>query len=447
MTHRTRKALFSFFVLLFIIITPLVCLYAAGYQLGTNFKIQKTGILVIKTEPKGAQVKLESDAPKNVINLFLKNDSFSTPSKIKNVYPGKYLINLSKDGYWPWTEKLEIYAGQSAYIENITLFKKNLPISLSTGRFLNLKQSPDKINLLAMSERKVSIINLNNFSVADFSASSTNLNDISEISWLLNNKNFIVGSSLFNLENNKIIIDLNDLTGDKVSKIRRSEVDENEFYYISKNELMSYNIVRKERTITGIKPVGEYFVKDDNLFFVEKTKNQAILNIFRISDGKLLRKISLPNSDYKFIDKNLGSNLIILSDNLHKNLYLVDPFAEIKPIAEIINNATMAEAVNDSSLIYGNNNEIWLLNINDGNKYLITRISDTIKSIIAFNGQYIIYQTDKSVNVLQLSKNHQILKLIELNKIINPIIDETKSNLYFIGSIGNNSGIYKLEIQ
>jgi hypothetical protein len=85
MTLKTRKILFIIFILAFVIITPLVSLYAAGYQIGQNFSIQKTGILVVKTTPGNAAVKLENKTQKKLVADLLpaqENKPYTTPNNL-----------------------------------------------------------------------------------------------------------------------------------------------------------------------------------------------------------------------------------------------------------------------------------------------------------------------------------------------------------------------------
>jgi hypothetical protein len=78
--------------------TILVVLYGKGYR--PNFKqgeptLSKTGLLVAKSTPDGAQVAIDghlTTATNNTLNLT----------------PGEYTIQITKDGYFPWTKKVKI---------------------------------------------------------------------------------------------------------------------------------------------------------------------------------------------------------------------------------------------------------------------------------------------------------------------------------------------------
>lgn len=85
-------------VILLTLATVLVVLYGKGYR--PNFKkgeptITKTGLLVAKSDPDGAQVAIDghlTTATNNTLNL----------------PPGEYTIQITKDGYFPWNRKVKI---------------------------------------------------------------------------------------------------------------------------------------------------------------------------------------------------------------------------------------------------------------------------------------------------------------------------------------------------
>ena len=84
------------FILLFLIIAPAIILYAAGFKLSKNgLAIQKTGMFIIDSNPRGAKIFINGQVQKKFINiLFNKNRFITTPAKIKNLLPGEYDLSL-----------------------------------------------------------------------------------------------------------------------------------------------------------------------------------------------------------------------------------------------------------------------------------------------------------------------------------------------------------------
>ena len=92
MSYRFRNILFFSFVGVFLILTTIFSLYASGYRLSVDsllkgqVPVQKTGILVLDSTPKGAKVVLERQFRGLFFdNNVLKNKVIKTPYKIKNL--------------------------------------------------------------------------------------------------------------------------------------------------------------------------------------------------------------------------------------------------------------------------------------------------------------------------------------------------------------------------
>ena len=143
----TRRILYIFFIILFLIITPMVIFYAAGYKFNlTGIRFQRTGTFIFDTEPKGAKIFINGQPQQTFLKKYYsQEESFiTTPAKIKNFLPGEYNIKFEFDNYWTWEKKLTIYPSTSTYAEDVYLFKKNLPMLLLSGKINNAELSPDK---------------------------------------------------------------------------------------------------------------------------------------------------------------------------------------------------------------------------------------------------------------------------------------------------------------
>lgn len=123
MTLQQRQWLSRLFILLFLIITPLILAYAAGYHINWRYlKLEKTGLLEIKTIPSGAEVNIEE------LKAWLgKPKNLATPFKLKNLRPSNYTINLSLAGYHNWRKILTIKPAETTFAKDVRLFKQAEP--------------------------------------------------------------------------------------------------------------------------------------------------------------------------------------------------------------------------------------------------------------------------------------------------------------------------------
>ncbi|RLC39160.1 hypothetical protein DRH27_00470 [Candidatus Falkowbacteria bacterium] len=450
MTLNQRRLLYIFFILLFIVITPLICLYAAGYSVNKNFSVEKTGILIIDSEPRGAEIYLNDKIQQTFFKKYFSQDQsyIKTPAKIKNLRPGDYKISLKTEGYWPWEKKLSIQPGESTFAEDIYLFKNDLPTLAVKGVYSELVMSPDKKNLAAFNNNKAVILNLNNEQIDFYASSSTSpvsqLN--TNISWSPDEENLILGQYVFNINNWANPLILSDIIG--IQKNIKWGDNNNTIFYNTQNGLYQYDINAKiNDTIINENGINDYLLIDNNIYYTKLADHTAELNIFSLKDYTIIKKIKLPYSTYIFL--NQKNKFVNLYDTAYNILYLIDPFSDLRPLRETVNNVNKTFWINDNKLLYANDFEIWTLDLVNFKKELLTRISSKINKIIWHpNNNYVIYSTDNSINTIELDdrEKRNITNLIELDVISGLQINGKGDTLYFYSKIGNQEGIYKLSI-
>ena len=154
MTLRNRRMLYSIFIIIFLIVTPLIILYTSGYRY--NFeknKIQKTGILIIKSKPEKAAIFLNE-----------KEQSKRTPAGIINLLPDDYNVKVRKEGFYPWQKTLTVQSQLTTFAENILLFEKNDPEKIIDGNITFFLISPDEEKIIFIktenSSRKLWLTNI-----------------------------------------------------------------------------------------------------------------------------------------------------------------------------------------------------------------------------------------------------------------------------------------------
>ncbi len=139
-----RRILFYFFFLTYLVLCPLLILYAFGVIFKPeNQSLQKTGIIYLATTPPGATV-------------YINHQPFAepTPTIIQNLPPGKFHIELMLKDYKLWAKDIPVEATKATAPENILLIPQdwNLEkysvnayqdlISFSPHPFFLLRQGP-----------------------------------------------------------------------------------------------------------------------------------------------------------------------------------------------------------------------------------------------------------------------------------------------------------------
>ena len=164
MSHTLRRIIFWTFVLIFCIATLILSLQAAGYKMSLRYPfslgriLQKTGMLIVESNPEGAVISLNGKPLTKFSLTSLKKTETATPAKIGNLLPGRYSLSLELEGYWPIQKTVEIHPGQTTLIDNVSLFRNELPwLLLSSGEGI-FSLSPDGSRILAGTDKGWKIV-------------------------------------------------------------------------------------------------------------------------------------------------------------------------------------------------------------------------------------------------------------------------------------------------
>lgn len=115
-----RRACFIVFALLYLVLCPLILLYAFGYIFQPEKqKIVRTGLAAVSTFPSGADLYLGS-------SRFTKK----TPAVITDLLPGRYSLKIFLKNYRPWMRHVDIHPGLAASFDRIILIPRTLPLQI-----------------------------------------------------------------------------------------------------------------------------------------------------------------------------------------------------------------------------------------------------------------------------------------------------------------------------
>lgn len=132
MKKRTRRILFVVFLGAFLITAPVVVLYTAGYRynFGTG-RIVQTGVLSASSIPKGASILLDGT-----------DSRATTPTLLKNVFPGDHELVAKKTGYSTWKKVLAVESRRTTFADDIVLFLNGNPALIRETDLRAVSMSP-----------------------------------------------------------------------------------------------------------------------------------------------------------------------------------------------------------------------------------------------------------------------------------------------------------------
>lgn len=457
MSLKYRRLLYSSFIAFFIIITPLIILYAAGYRYNfKNNRIEKTGIIHVETSPKDAKVYI--------------NDKYidDTPARFIKLLPDKYKVVVQKEGYHSWEKEIEVQSNLTSFYKDITLFKNNLAINIIGGQINLLAISPDQKKIIYTLNKQnieeLRLLNLKNnseFLIDTFNAQA--YNQLEFVEWSPSRNKALIKKVIGDF-NQYIIVDINSLKIEEIFDITRLNFDKltwdllnDNFLYGLKNAVL-YQIDLLNDDIESLHSanITDFQIKGDEVFFISKVVNESFLNKTMLEDKKIgkIVKIKLPSPSNFTLQPSTQPYLVLL-DMASNDLFIIESnaFGLVDLTQSIILQDKAKEIVwsNDfSEILFYTDFEISTFNFNDKQKNLITRYGEIIDQAIWYPGDnYIIYQLGNVVKVIERygfeSKNDT--ELVHLSEISQISVDDVGENLYFIGQVGNQQGIYKLELQ
>lgn len=110
----------------------MVVLYTAGYRynFGTG-RIVQTGVLSASSIPKGANILLDGT-----------DDRATTPSLLKNLFPGDHELTVKKNGYSTWKKVLTVESKRTTFADDIVLFLDGSPTLVRETDLRAVSMSP-----------------------------------------------------------------------------------------------------------------------------------------------------------------------------------------------------------------------------------------------------------------------------------------------------------------
>ncbi len=137
-----------------VVLTALLVFVALGYRLDRNFSFSQGGLVQFRSFPQNAEVSLDG-----------KKQGYRTPNKA-NVQAGQHTVEMTLDGYRPWSKTADLAAGQLLWLN----YARFIPNSITTT---TIKEYPVVVNSMASPDHHWFLLQMAtdspNFVLVDFS--------------------------------------------------------------------------------------------------------------------------------------------------------------------------------------------------------------------------------------------------------------------------------------
>lgn len=443
MNKKIRDRFFGVFVVLFVVITTILSLIATGYRFNLSWPLnfghllQKTGTIALDSAPKGAKITLSGEQKKGLTlsSLFGKDKEQTTPVKVKNLLPGEYTVSFELDGYWPYEKKVRVNNSQTTFLENVILFKKSLALNI-------IQTSPQELNYsinnrYAWLEKDKSIIDLKTEEVI-YHASSAKIN------WANNEKQIIDSSAIVNLENGQV----NDYQA-AIGTPQEAQFQNNKIVYLNKNNLTIYNTTDKtSKAVANNGQIISYKAGIKNILTIIKRDGKIKLESYSIENGQLLGSTDLLLEANKYTISEEDNNNILITDKEHQLLYIANANEKLS-IITILKKVSAYKWKGNGQIIYASGPEIYTYDIAQDKSWLINRLSEDINSLTWSNtNNYLIYASNNNIGIINLNDGRNDTTTIwTADKLSYLNLDDKNQILYFYGAIGQQMGLYKMSLR
>lgn len=289
MSLKARNFMLFMFVVLFLVLTIIVSLYASGYRFNLSWPLrynkilQKTGMLAISTTPRGATIYLDGRAQRGQTLKFWGDDYLTTPNKLKGLLPGEYTLRLELAGYWPLEKKFRIEPGQTTFAEDLNLFNSSQPLLIASSSDGHLQLSPNRRYLYLGDGKRVVDLKTGTEKALPFDITA-------ESQWLANGKLFGAGC-LFDPEKGTAI-DYRQVIGAEAADWLYEEAGGN-VYYKNKDTLNRLAADGKTNALLLNGNYLSYEPRGKHLFVVVTEKNKIFLKDYSIESQKFNQQLEL----------------------------------------------------------------------------------------------------------------------------------------------------------
>lgn len=476
----TRRILFCFCLILFLISSPLVILYAFGFRYDfMQKKLMQTGIIYL-TPNISDNIKILINDKEEIDRISIKG-IFKKDFVLYNLMPKTYNIKIDKESYHRWEKNLVVLPGLITYAQplllpydpktNLIFSDTDIPLWSISGKFKKifyLKNDNEKIsaNIYDFSKKT-----LNTEPVEIIGNQSKEISAIpqdSKIFFAPDGKKFgfilpqdTARIILFNSTEKKISPIANFISNDKIIDEQWDDSSRYFLYLNEKGELNLYDTINGKtkkilENISGFSLKGEniYYLNRNNLFFYRCSINNPLekrqLSYLPISlaqenqESEKTEKINIDNKTEILISAK--DALAVITPQ--KNLFTIDQSGIPLSLGNNIEAAMFSK--DGENLVFNSSFEILTNTPSNGRENLVTRLSQKISNV-SWHSDYnhIWFLANQTIKNIELDSRPipNIIDFANIPKKAANIVYADSNNIYYDQEDNGALSLYQIEMQ
>jgi WD40 repeat protein len=450
MTPRARFVLRWTFILTFLLIAPAIILSTAGYRynFGKN-RPERTGVLILDSEPAGADIVLNDKAHHG-----------TTPARISRLLPGTYRVRLEKDGFQPFVRDIEITSSQTTFLNDAVLFREGLPLLEKEAIIRRSAFSPDGRYLAAVVAddpwTDIRVYDLRGGDERVLYRAETAAQPPFEFSWSADAKRLLVtrprkdNPSFFFWDATFFQKELEDLHDVAYKEYRQAFWSaEGDLLYAADDELL-YEIDTRSRTIRESGPsVPGMQVMGGAAYGLPVGKDGTTTVARRwLKDDVFTMTQTVPSGDWRPLAGSSSRPTYLLPE---KKLFLVLGLQGGEFPVQRQDPATGgAWDASGERFVYWNDNELRIYDAKDNIDAFVTRVSTpVIKAFWHPTADLLVFATAQAVSTIDRPADGevQVTRLAEFSDLVDVSMTKNGAEARFIGTIGHQSGVWRLKLK
>ena len=446
-SHAIRRLIAITLVLSFLIISPTIILYTAGYRYDwKNRRILTTGTISIHTLTKDIEVLINNEPIVQTKSMKLglqTNDSI----RLTNIAPGKtYTVTIKKPGYHTFTHDILVHSNQTSFIKNISLIKVAEPEKVLSRKLTNKKVSFSKDGkhlVYATKEKNKEGLQLLNLRTKKeqtlYAATST----IPQTSW----SPYAQYLGVF-FEEKTVVIDAenphlitNTSTTTKTPKHAWKNTARHPALYIEKdNGVFEINKKRTQKIYTNTNASPWYIDGKKDFWETDHLTRKNILK--KNSQDQVIEKYAFTQPVETIVDINEHRIIVRTTDGIlvkRRNLGTEAREQKLLETTHLYYN----EATNE--WLTWNEWELWAI-YDNGTTTLLNRMSKPVTDIKSLDKYGMLLFVTKDA-LFMFNPGYYITTpiLLEVSNITDVAVNQEYRKIYFFATIKDTTGVYEIE--
>lgn len=438
MPRALRRIIFTLFVLLFFVSATTLLFYASGYRYHAGKRvIEKTGKLIVETQPRGARVVLAGAAVQPLV----------TPASTSYLLSGEYDLTIEKEGYFPVSKRISVAPGVSTVINDLVLIKKDTPRLLvpTAGTKETLTTGTDSIvmhdgkRVFAFDiypERLRDIFTaIEPITAMRISESGALIAIKTARGWSIRNQ----GEEIFSEKEHPSLLDIRFAKGSNDAYARTAQGIAR--FDTAKRAFIS--LVKRQSIVS-------FSVSDASLFILREVSaptKGAVLEEVGLVGGELTRTISDLPAVTAILENSNGT--LVLQGPV-QSVYLFDTRAQ-QVAFQLVSVARSVIFANQERFFSFNDFEIWEHQFSKErySRSLVTRQSSRIVTILPFKTRQLMVTVSQNgeLHLRRLGVRDSAEHLLgTFDSVIGIALNQKEDTLFIVGSSNGKQGIYVLTL-